>query len=39
MQNSIKQYTAKISEYEKIHDKNMATIKELQTERDTAVSE
>ena len=38
-QNSIKQYTAKINEFEKRHDRNMATIKTLQTERDTAVSE
>ena len=38
-QNSIKQYTAKINEFEKRHDRNMATIKTLQAERDTAVSE
>lgn len=38
MQNTIKQYIGKVNEYEKVHDRNMATIKALQTERDAAVS-
>jgi len=35
----MRQFTAKITEYEKLHEKDLATIKEMKEERDSAVSE
>jgi len=35
----MRQFTAKITEYEKLHEKDLAIIKEMKEERDSAVNE